>query len=294
MLDALMGGDRNAPLPAGAAVKRSAEAPLLLPAKRRKSCYDGDICPLYCAWNGVDVYELFVNTKSDLGPNPKLPNDAAAQEFQQLPKHEQDRLGFKGLLFRKLQDLCRQCDRTVARNKEKLVQERRQKATSQNFVQEVDERALEQVCRAKIHEQYIKEELENKVRELDRVLQEERQLRELYEEETKKTASEEEEEVKKETEQDEEKGGSTARRKRRMRLANPRKWRRKRRRETSQRRRKRRPTRIQAAFLQKTRRQKLTRMTMLLHKIRPETLSRRTEMTRRFHRNCSRRCTRSC
>jgi len=73
MLDALMGGDRNARLPPGAAMPRSKKKRkhqqanggdmLLLPGKRSKSCFDADIDPLYCAW-GVDVYELFVNTKS--------------------------------------------------------------------------------------------------------------------------------------------------------------------------------------------------------------------------------------
>ena len=71
LLDQLMGGDRNAALPRGAALPRSKRArdngessSLLLPGKRHKSCFDNDICPLYCAW-GVVVYELFVNTKSD-------------------------------------------------------------------------------------------------------------------------------------------------------------------------------------------------------------------------------------
>jgi hypothetical protein len=82
----------------------------------RKSCYDPDVDPLYCAW-GVDVYKLFVNTKSDIGPNPKLVSQEAQEEFMQLPKHEQqERLGFEAMLFSKLQDLVRMCDRTVLRS----------------------------------------------------------------------------------------------------------------------------------------------------------------------------------
>jgi hypothetical protein len=105
MLDALMGGDRNAPLPQGASIQRgggSSSSLVVVPTKRKKSCYDPDVDPLYCAW-GVDVYELFVNTKSDIvGPNPKLVSQEAREEFMQLPKHEQEQLGFEAMLFSKL------------------------------------------------------------------------------------------------------------------------------------------------------------------------------------------------
>ena len=57
------------------------------PRGRKKSCYDNDVCPLYCAWSlssqenptwaetvaanegagGIDVFDLFTNTKSDIG-----------------------------------------------------------------------------------------------------------------------------------------------------------------------------------------------------------------------------------
>eukprot|EP00542_Grammatophora_oceanica_P008965 CAMPEP_0194042280 /NCGR_PEP_ID=MMETSP0009_2-20130614/14076_1 /TAXON_ID=210454 /ORGANISM="Grammatophora oceanica, Strain CCMP 410" /LENGTH=68 /DNA_ID=CAMNT_0038686075 /DNA_START=66 /DNA_END=269 /DNA_ORIENTATION=+ len=60
LLDSLMGGDRNAPLPPGTAAPRkrkhgqsssSSNQRLMLPTKRSKaSCYDQDICPFYCAW----------------------------------------------------------------------------------------------------------------------------------------------------------------------------------------------------------------------------------------------------
>lgn len=83
MLDALMGAERNEALP-----QNTSE-----PMKRRmKSCYDYDICPLYCAW-GIDVYELFTNTKSDLGPNPKKISDEARDEYLNLPEHEKGKVG---------------------------------------------------------------------------------------------------------------------------------------------------------------------------------------------------------
>lgn len=110
MLDALMGSDRNAAIP------ESGHNNL---QRKKKSCYDRDICPLYCAW-GVDVYELFTNTKSDLGPNPSVVQDDGREEWLTLPDHEKDRLGYDMMLHRKLGELVRSCDRIVNRNKEKL------------------------------------------------------------------------------------------------------------------------------------------------------------------------------
>ena len=171
LLDQLMGGERNAPLPKGAALpqKRKQDggdgAMLLLPGKRSKSCYDRDICPLYCAW-GVDVYELFVNTKSDIGPNPYKPDDYARQEYLTLPKAEQERLGFEHLLFHKLGELVSSCDRTVQRNTEKLnkeLQRQLEKRGGHDYVMDVDESAVEQLCRNQIT-------LEDKMKRLDDAL----------------------------------------------------------------------------------------------------------------------------
>jgi len=117
MLDALMGQDRNAAIPVSGNGNQDWDS-----LRKKKSCYDNDICPLYCAW-GVDVYELFTNTKSDIGPNPYVVRDDARSEYLSLPEHEKDRLGFERMLHRKLGDLVRSCDRIVSRNKEKLRQE---------------------------------------------------------------------------------------------------------------------------------------------------------------------------
>lgn len=113
MLDALMGTERNEVLPS------SSSEPL---KRRAKSCYDRDICPLYCAW-GIDVFELFTNTKSDLGPNPRKVSNEARDEYLSLPQEEKERLGYEYMLYNKLIDLVRGCDRIVNRNKEKLRQE---------------------------------------------------------------------------------------------------------------------------------------------------------------------------
>jgi len=121
MLDALMGTDRDASLPSGAAVSHrpGGGEGNWNSRKTKRSCYDSDICPLYCAW-GVDMYELFTNTKSDLGPNPYVVQADAREEFMSLPDHEKERLGYEHMLHRKLGDLVRGCDRVVARNRDKL------------------------------------------------------------------------------------------------------------------------------------------------------------------------------
>jgi len=120
MLDALMGQDRNTSSIAPAS--SDGNQPNWDSLRKKKSCYDKEVCPLYCAW-GSDLFELFTNTKSDLGPNPYEVRDDAREEYLSLPDHEKDRLGFERMLHRKLGDLVRSCDRIVMRNKEKLRQE---------------------------------------------------------------------------------------------------------------------------------------------------------------------------
>mmetsp|Transcript_11173 Transcript_11173/g.17272 ORF Transcript_11173/g.17272 Transcript_11173/m.17272 type:complete len:484 (-) Transcript_11173:221-1672(-) len=184
ILDALMGGDRNAQLPRGTAVPKSkkrigdSSTPLLLPTKRSKSCYDNDVDPLYCAW-GIDVYDLFVNTKSDLGANPNIPDNGARQEYAGLPKHEQERLGFDGVLFGKLLDLVRQCDRTVARNKEKLEQEiqrQMQKREGRDYVEDIDDMAIESLARLRLQVDDVEEELLKVVEVMESNMQQEKEV----------------------------------------------------------------------------------------------------------------------
>lgn len=115
-----MGSDRDHSLPVGASTSKVNDGDMWAGSRgNKKSCYDRDICPLYCAW-GVDVFDLFTNTKSDLGPNPYITQEDAREEFLSLPDHEKDRLGYEHMLHRKLGDLVRSCDRIVTRNKDKL------------------------------------------------------------------------------------------------------------------------------------------------------------------------------
>mmetsp|Transcript_53417 Transcript_53417/g.154061 ORF Transcript_53417/g.154061 Transcript_53417/m.154061 type:complete len:470 (-) Transcript_53417:49-1458(-) len=201
LLDQLMGGDRNAALPKGAALPRKRKGGsgdgemLLLPGKRSKSCYDRDICPLYCAW-GVDVYELFVNTKSDIGPNPYKPDDAARQEYLGLPQPEKERLGFEHLLFHKLGELVASCDRTVQRNNEKLnreLQRQLEKRGGHDYVMDVDDAAVEQLCRSQI-------ELAEREQELEEALSKLFKVKEKEEEIVARAAKEQEAEAKEEAE----------------------------------------------------------------------------------------------
>lgn len=205
LLDQLMGGDRNVALPPGAALPRKraqdggpdGDSALLLPGKRHKSCYDSDICPLYCAW-GVDVYDLFVNTKSDIGPNPNTSDDAARKEYLTLPQHEKEMLGFEHFLFNKLGELVQQCDRTVTRNNEKLnkeLQRQSLKRGGQDYVIDVDEAAVEQLCRNQIMVEELTDRVEDALEKLSQIKQKEENLSKQLE-----TKAKEKKQVKEEAE----------------------------------------------------------------------------------------------
>ena len=185
LLDSLMGGDRNAPLPKGAALpgrKHGADGQLLLPGKRSKSCHDPDIDPLYIAW-GVDVYDLFVNTKSDLGTNPYVVDQGAREEYLKLPESEQEKLGFSYFLFQKLSELIRQGDRMVSRNKDKLAQELRRKLQNgqTNLSEHVDDAAVEMLARAMIQRDNLREQTKEKLVELEKVVADEEACRQKLE-----------------------------------------------------------------------------------------------------------------
>jgi LUC7 N_terminus len=216
LLDQLMGADRDAPLPSGAALPRNSKRPLgsgtdggggmILPSSnRKKSCYDRDIDPLYCAW-GLDVYDLFVNTKSDLGLNPYTVDEAARKEYLSLPKEEQDRLGFDGQLFVKLQELVQHCDRTVARNQDKLnreLQRQSQKRGGHDYVVDVNEGAVEELLRTEIRVQEMKSDLKEALETLSQVRANEEAILEEQRQEQKKKLLSEKPNVGSATEEDE-------------------------------------------------------------------------------------------
>lgn len=183
LLDSLMGANRNDPLPPGAAVphgiKRGIDdSALLLPGKRQKSCFDRDIDPLYTVW-GVDVYDLFVNTKSDIGANPYVVDEGAHKEYLSLPKEKQLQTGYPYFLFHKLQDLVRQGDRIVARNQSKLNNERSKRSNSSlnSSNEDVDETAVEALLRDMVSLHELTEQCKDVTSQLsDVTLDEEKSL----------------------------------------------------------------------------------------------------------------------
>ena len=230
LLDALMGQDRNAPVPGASGLPdASGKLQMANRSSKKRSCYDPDICPLYCAWSlsdnptwaenvaanegagGIDIYDLFTNTKSDLGPNPFRVDETARAEFAALPDHEKRRLGYEDMLCRKLADLVRQCDRSVSRNKEKLRQEvaRAMKArhegkgrgNREDLIMNVNEEMLEACASSVAQTALMEEEMAELVVEFEKLEEEEVTLLKTIEEELsgkkkkkkKKKSTEEEE-----------------------------------------------------------------------------------------------------
>ncbi|GMI50495.1 hypothetical protein TeGR_g14886 [Tetraparma gracilis] len=91
----------------------------------QQSCYDPATCPYYSVW-GVDVYELFANTRSNMGSNPRACSKSAREHWLSLPPMEQtqghygerDLLGF-------LTNLIEGNDRVIRRNVNSLRDEQR-------------------------------------------------------------------------------------------------------------------------------------------------------------------------
>ena len=161
---------------------------------------------------------MFTNTKSDIGPNPYRVDDHAREEFANLPDHEKRRLGYEDMLARKLQDLVRQCDRTVMRNKEKLRREVAQamkqrtegagRGNREDLIVTVNEEMLEKCASNVAQATLIEEDMASLVEKIERLEQEEKDLTQAHrggEGQGRKGASQKEEEKEqqsKETEED--------------------------------------------------------------------------------------------
>jgi hypothetical protein len=193
LLDQLMGTDRDAPLPPGAGLPsrskrnnniseggKSGGGMILPSSKRSKSVYDRDIDPLHTAW-GIDVYELFVNTKSDIGANPYTVDEGARKEYLALPKDERERLGFEARLFSKLQELVQQGDRTIARNKEKLNRELQRQSQkrgvqAQNYVVDVPDAAVEELVVTEVQVAQMRDDVDEALTKLSQIRFKEREI----------------------------------------------------------------------------------------------------------------------
>lgn len=107
LLDELMGKERD--------------VPVHLRTNRVRKFYDDDVCKHFLV--GICPYSLFKNTKSDLGTHDKVHDDACKAEYDKLTKAERQRYGYEYETLRFLQDLVRECDRRVARNKSRIAEQ---------------------------------------------------------------------------------------------------------------------------------------------------------------------------
>jgi hypothetical protein len=72
----------------------------------------------------VCPYELFENTKSDLGahPNRETHDEEAKAQWDELQQEEKDKYGYEYELMDLLDNLVHQCDKRIEKNKERAQQ----------------------------------------------------------------------------------------------------------------------------------------------------------------------------
>ena len=119
LLDQLMGQDRDLPTE----------------RKRKRHFSDPGVCKFFLC--GLCPYELFANTKSDLGGHRhgEVDDEEMRREWNKLSQEEKDRYGYEWDLLRFLEDIVAKCDRKVHRNQERVVQEEKDAAPSREEVQ---------------------------------------------------------------------------------------------------------------------------------------------------------------
>ncbi|KAF2315803.1 hypothetical protein GH714_040342 [Hevea brasiliensis] len=107
MLDELMGADRN------------------LTEEEKKEykeiTWDSkEVCPFYMA--RFCPHDLFVNTKSDLGPCARIHDPKLKESFENSPRHDRYLLKFEAELAQRCEKLVMDLDRRVRRGQERLAQ----------------------------------------------------------------------------------------------------------------------------------------------------------------------------
>lgn len=107
LLDELMGNERNL----------NEDQKL----NRKRHFSDSDVCKFYIC--GLSPYNLFKNTKSDLGAYEKEFDDDAKAQFQALSQEEKDKTGYEHELMVFLDRLVNQCDQKVKRHTDRIRQE---------------------------------------------------------------------------------------------------------------------------------------------------------------------------
>ena len=72
---------------------------------------------------GLSPYDLFKNTRSDLGLWDKIQDEKCKEEWDALPQEKKDEYGYEFELMMKLQSMVYDLDKSISRNQDKLMQE---------------------------------------------------------------------------------------------------------------------------------------------------------------------------
>lgn len=75
------------------------------------SITDPKVCRSYIA--GTCPHDLFTNTKQDLGPCPRVHNEALKAEYEAMPEKERQRYGFEYDYMRDLQKYIEGCNQRI-------------------------------------------------------------------------------------------------------------------------------------------------------------------------------------
>lgn len=75
------------------------------------SLTDPKVCRSYIA--GTCPHDLFINTKQDIGPCPKVHSEGLKAEYDALPERERQRYGFEYDYMRDLQKYIDDCNRRI-------------------------------------------------------------------------------------------------------------------------------------------------------------------------------------
>lgn len=79
---------------------------------------DPEVCKYYLC--GLSPYNLFKNTKSDLGAYDKEYDDDCKEAYQALPQSEKDKYGYEYELMMLLERLVVECDRRVKKHADRI------------------------------------------------------------------------------------------------------------------------------------------------------------------------------
>lgn len=109
--------------------------------KTKKSYSDKEVCKYYLA-GLCPYYELFKNTKSDLGPCQFQLHDVRfKEEYNALSEHQKQK--YERELLRKLQDLVREMDRKIGKNKQRADEENAPKTVTEEQRRLLDDMAAQ-------------------------------------------------------------------------------------------------------------------------------------------------------